>query len=1482
MESVMAVVTLSSSFSFASDQDWDWEVTAYSASSLTITSGIYKQVFTGSFTYNASGDVSGTASGTTFYTNDAVVYSVTGLSSSASKLQTFADTYGDTQDTYAYVLVGNDTITGSSGADNLRGYAGTDVINGGAGNDTIDGGTGTDTAVFSGNYADATITYSSVSKAFTVITALGGTDTLTNVETFTFADQSISAASLIPPPDDYSASVSTTGRLSVGGSASGKLETISDSDWFAINLVAGQTYTFKLDSGTASGLANPYLKLFGAGGVLIAEDDDSGTGLNALLSYTATQTGTYYLGAQNQSGVAATGSYRLSAANTTPADTTAPAVTSFTPESGATGVAPNAAIVVSYSEAIQRGSGTIVLKDASGTVVETFNAANSSRLTFSGDTLTIDPTQDLKQSEHYFVSFAKGSVKDLAGNAYAGSNVYDFSTQAAVSGTPVQLVSSSASGVKADGWTFANSSSDSYKTAISADGRFVVFDSTAKNLIVADSLYLPDVFYKDLQTGAIKYVVSNAAGVREANPSGGEYEDYYSALDWSMSADGRYVAFVTKASNLVEKTWLADPDDPNGGTVNDSTATSGDFNDAVDIYVKDMFTGEVKLGSSNAQGLAAANGGSALEPVLSADGHYLAFSSQSYKLLPDDSYSTLRSVYLKDLQTGAIERISTNEAGDTANSNAINPVFSSDGRFLFFESSADNLSNETAYFWNIFRKDLQTGAIVKVTTDANGQGNTGEDALTRNVAVSADGRYAVFESAMNSLVAGDTNNKSDIFYKDLQTGAIQRVSVSNTGSQVTDAAGGLSPSLSADGRYVVFNSYSNQLIAEDENYDRDGGDVYIKDMQTGELRLVSNFPLAEFGGKDGSASGNARISADGNYIVLVTQNGLQGDTEKVYRAINPFLVTPSDAANGVLTGTSGNNTLIGNDADNVFDGLTGKDVLKGGGGNDTYTVDLTSLNALEDTLTELVGGGVDTVILRGGNAALTKFTTLVLGANLENLDASQTGSVKLNLSGNALSNALTGNAADNVLDGGAGLDTLIGGQGNDTYVLDQDGELALVTEADGEGNDTLRITYKNTSKTDALVVDLRTANLANVENAVVAGTGLFHLIGNALDNRLDAGTGAGLLSGGAGDDVYVVANKAAVITELAAEGTDTVESSITWALGAYLENLTLSGKAAINAIGNALDNRLIGNAGNNVLDGGTGADHLFGGKGNDTYVIDDLGDQIIELANEGSDIVKASVSFTLGQHLENLTLTGEGHIAGTGNGLNNTLTGNNGDNVLDGGAGVDKLAGGLGNDTYIVDLIAKGTGAKATLALEDAITEKANAGNDTVQLRVSDAVKAALATASKATTLTLAATLENLDASQTDDLWLDLTGNAADNCLIGNAASNILIGGAGADTLTGGDGSDTFRFTSLKDLGLGERQDVITDFTRGEDLLDFKSLKGWSLVSADTVSGTKQLWTEQVGNDLMLYGNSGGDSAADFSIKLQGVAGLSASDLILA
>ena len=411
-------------------------------------------------------------------------------------------------------------------------------------------------------------------------------------------------------------------------------------------------------------------------------------------------------------------------------------------------------------------------------------------------------------------------------------------------------------------------------------------------------------------------------------------------------------------------------------------------------------------------------------------------------------------------------------------------------------------------------------------------------------------------------------------------------------------------------------------------------------------------------------------------------------------------LTLTGAGNIDGTGNALDNTITGNSGNNTLDGGTGKDTLIGGDGDDLYRVDDAA-----DVVIEADGpnGGIDTV------ESQVNYT---LSANVENLTLLAGFAAALNGTGNGQDNTIIGNEFANHLTGGEGADTLNGGEGADQLLGDQGAD----TLNGGDGNDQLdggegADILNGGAGADALVGGIGDDQLnggddddtlqGDAGNDILRGdAGNDQLLGGLGDDDLDGGAGNDTLVGGTGDDIYHIDDLGDVVTEQAGEGTDLILSSISFDLTSQagtlnVENLTLlpGFPGAITGIGNALANVITGNEFNNILDGGLGADTLQGGAGDDTYFVDNAGDVVSELPGEGTDLVGATVSYTIADpDVENLTLaggaaaaiTGTGNSSAnviTGNEFNNTLFGLDGDDTLSGDAGADVLLGGAGADT---------------------------------------------------------------------------------------------------------------------------------------------------------------------------------------------------------
>ncbi len=600
---------------------------------------------------------------------------------------------------------------------------------------------------------------------------------------------------------------------------------------------------------------------------------------------------------------------------------------------------------------------------------------------------------------------------------------------------------------------------------------------------------------------------------------------------------------------------------------------------------------------------------------------------------------------------------------------------------------------------------------------------------------------------------------------------------------------------------ITGNTGVNILIGNDGNDNLDGGgnaDTLVGGLgnDTYTIDNVADVIVEKF--NEGVDTVQSRIS-------LVLVNSLEN-----------LVLQGAENING--TGNSGNNSITGNVGKNILDGKAGNDTLKGDAGDDIYWVDSSA-----DKVIEIANGGLDIV---------NSSTSFTLGVNVENLTLF--GDADINGIGNASNNILLGNAGANTLDGKAGVDAMSGGASDDMYYVDNIAD--VVTEINDVGVDTVNSSVsfvlgdyiENLTLLGTTAIN-GTGN--NLDNEMIGNTGANNLVGNAGNDVLDGKAGADTLSGGLGDDGYVVDNVADIITEASNAGKDTVQSSVTWILGANLENLVLSGVAAINATGNELANRLTGNNGKNQLDGKAGADILMGLGGDDVYLVDTK-DSIIENFNEGIDTVQSSFNYVLGDNIENLVLLATA-LNGTGNKLNNTLTGNDkantligndGNDILDGAAGADILNGGKGNDTYMVDNIA------------DAIIEGWNGGidKDTVQSSIS---------------YTLGKNLENLLLLGTDAI--NAIGNTSNNILTGNAGNNILDGKAGDDVMKGGAGDDIYYVDSSLDV-LSEAASAGTDsvFSNVSYLLG-NNVEKLTLLGEDDINAT--------GNNLnnILLGNKG-------------------------
>ena len=379
--------------------------------------------------------------------------------------------------------------------------------------------------------------------------------------------------------------------------------------------------------------------------------------------------------------------------------------------------------------------------------------------------------------------------------------------------------------------------------AISGDGRFVVFESSATNLVANDTNAVDDIFLRDRLLGTTVRISVGAGGI-EAN-------------GWSanpvISRDGRYIAYESAATNLV------------------STANNGPYH----IFRYDTLAGTTVHVSKSTAGVQG-NGSSRL-PSISNDGRFVSFTSLATNLVAGDT-NARPDVFRRDVVSNITIRVNVTNAGaqgnntETRSENATSSI-SGDGRYVLFRSNASNLvAGDTNATDDLFVRDC-TGLTTKrvSVTNAGAQANS----PSYMGAISADGRYVVFSSLATNLVAGDTNIAEDVFVRDRTLNTTTRVSVSSSGVQTpTSELGSTSPSISDDGRYVAFTSYAPNLVAGDTN---GVSDIFVRDRTTNTTTRES---VSTTGTQGDDYCQLGKISANGLFLSFISgsTNLVTGDT----------------------------------------------------------------------------------------------------------------------------------------------------------------------------------------------------------------------------------------------------------------------------------------------------------------------------------------------------------------------------------------------------------------------------------------------------------------------------------------------------------------------------------------------------------------------------------------------------------------------------
>lgn len=570
------------------------------------------------------------------------------------------------------------------------------------------------------------------------------------------------------------------------------------------------------------------------------------------------------------------------------------------------------------------------------------------------------------------------------------------------------------------------------------------------------------------------------------------------------------------------------------------------------------------------------------------------------------------------------------------------------------------------------------------------------------------GRYAIiYTGAGSDVLAGSAYND----YFDGGAGTDHMTGYNGNDTYVVDHAGDTIVEATSGGTDTVISSVSFYMQDNLEYFVADG---------TGDVDATGNAAANRFTGNDGVNAFTGLAGNDIYYVgaedTVVEQLGegndyvYSSDSYTLSDHVERLYLQGEGDLNG--TGNDQNNYIYATIGDNIIDGRGGNDYMYGYAGDDIYFVDSTS-----DRVYESADSGFDEVftIVQFTNPNHVEKLTLV-------------GTADVNITGNAADNLLIGNQGNNTINGSSGADTMQGGAGDDSYLVDNPGD--VVIELADEGHDSvssLLETYVLPDHVEDLTGYHSNNALIGTGNAldnlitgrnvndsltglggddtILGANGSDTLLGGDGNDSLNGGSGADDMRGGDGDDIYIIDNAGDIVTEDENGGNDTIVTNTSiFNLQAEIENITISSTSSIDINGNEKDNVLTGNTGANTINGLDGDDTMIGGRGNDTYTVNSTNDRVVEYANEGTDEVRSSIDYALGNAVEHLILTGTSAVYGSGTSFNNRITGNAADNIIFGGTGADTMTGGAGSDTYLI--------TEAEYSRVDRITDFATSGDE--------------------------------------------------------------------------------------------------------------------------------------------------------------------------